>query len=111
MTLAVLLLGLIPGLLQNLPGISAAVKQIIADVAASASAVLASGAVSGPSVNTILAAWLGVVNALKTDPNINPNTLAMLAQLEKILQSVLTTDASLAKSVNWQAFHPVQPVP
>lgn len=110
MTLATLLLGLIPGLLQNIPGISAAIKQIIADVAASASAVLSSGVTTGPSVSTILAAWLGVLNALKIDPNINANALAMIAQLEKILQSVLTADAKLAASVDWSQFHSIQPV-
>jgi hypothetical protein len=109
-SLAALLLGLIPGLLQNIPGISAAIKQVVSDIAASAGVVLASGAVSGPSVNTILAAWLGILSVLKTDPNVNQNTLALLGQLENILQNVLAQDAALAKQVDWAAFHPITPV-
>lgn len=110
MTLAVFLLGLIPGLLQNIPGISAALKQIIADVTSSAQAVLSSGVVSGPSVNTVLAAWLGVVNALKADSSLPAATLGLLAQLEKIIQSVLSEDAKLAVAIDWSQLLPITPV-
>src|SRR5882724_1885712 len=110
MPLAALLLSLLPGLLQNIPGISAAVKQVIGDVAGAGGAILTSGVTSGPSVNTVLAAWLGVINVLKTDPNINQNTLAIITQLEKILQNVLAQDAALAKSVDFTQFHPITPV-
>src|SRR5581483_11851754 len=53
MGLAVLLLNLLPGLIAGIPGISASIKQIIADVTASASAVVSSGAITQPSINTI----------------------------------------------------------
>ena len=110
MTIAALLLGLLPGLLKDIPGISAAIKQIIADVAGSAAAVLTSGVMSGPSVNTILAAWLGVISTLKNDPALPADRLALFGQLEVILQSVLQQDSKLAAGVDWTAFHPITPV-
>lgn len=101
MSLAILLLNLIPGIFAGIPGISASIKQIIADVSGSAAAVLASGVVSGPSVNTILAAWLGVINVLKTDPNLPANTLNAVAQLEKAVQAALANDIQASASVDW----------
>src|ERR1700739_3748690 len=101
MTIIVLLLNLLPGLLGSIPGISASLKQIIQDVTASASAVLSSGVVSGPSVNTVLAAWLGVVNALKADPNLPANTLNSIEQLEKAVSGALINDLQAQAAVDW----------
>lgn len=101
MSIAILLLNLLPGLLAGIPGISDKIKQIIADVTASASAVLASGVVTGPSVNTVMAAWLGVITALKGDPNLPANTLNAIAQLEKAVQAALTNDVTASTQVDW----------
>lgn len=104
MTLAALLLNLLPALLANIPGISAKLKQIISDVAASASAVITSGAVSGPSVNTILAAWAGVLVALRADPNLPQDKLGMIDELQKIVAAALLEDMKAALLVDWSKF-------
>lgn len=106
-----IMLGLIPGLLKNIPGISATVQQIIADISASVAALIGSGVITQPGANTILSAWLGVITALKSDPSLPAASLTALAELEKIVQSVLTQDAVLAKSVDWTKLQPITPVP
>jgi hypothetical protein len=97
----VLLLGVLPGLLSGIPQISAKIKQIITDVTASAAAVIASGVITGPSVNTVLAAWLGVVTALKADPNLPINMLNAIAELEKAIQAALINDVQASQLVDW----------
>ena len=101
MGLAVLLLNLLPGLIQGIPGISTAIKGIITDVSGSAAAVLASGAVTGPSVNTILSAWAGIIAVLKTDPNLPQNVLNSINQLEKAVQAALLNDVQASAAVDW----------
>jgi len=111
MGIATLILGLLPTILKNIPGISAKIQQIITDITASTSAVLASGVTSQPSINTVLAAWLGVINALKADPTFPQNALGSLAQVEKIVQATLLEDETLAKSIDWSKLQPITPVP
>lgn len=111
LTLMTLIVGLIPSILKGIPGISSTVQQLIADITSSVAAVLGSGAVTQPNVNTIMAAWLGVVTALKNDPNLPQTSLSAVAQLEKIVQSVLLQDSALAKSVDWTQLNPITPVP
>lgn len=101
MTPALLLLNLLPGLLSGIPQISGGIKQLIADVTASISAILGSGVVTGPSLNTALAAWLGIIAALKNDPNLPANTLNAIAQLEKAVQAAATNDAQASLLVDW----------
>lgn len=110
MTLAALLLNLLPTLLGNIPGISATLKEIIKDVTASVAAILGSGVVSGPSVNTALAAWAGVIATLKNDPNLSGTALTTLAQAEKAVQAALLADEAAAKAVDWTLLAPIQPV-
>lgn len=110
LTLVTIIVGLIPSILKNIPGISSGIQQLIADVSGSVAAVLGSGAVTQPSINTILAAWLGVINALKADPTLPADALNAVAQLEKIVQAVLTQDAALAKSIDWTKLQPITPV-
>jgi len=105
-----MILGMVPTVIQNIPGISAGIKQLIADITASVSAIMGSGAITQPSANTILLAWLGVINALKSDPTLPPASLAAVAQLEKIVQSVVAQDAVLAKSIDWTKLLPITPV-
>src|SRR5271157_3135955 len=110
MPIITLILSLVPTILNSIPGISATIKQIITDITASATAVIGSGVISRPNANTILSAWLGVITALKSDTSLAPVALAQLAQLEKIVQSVLVQDAMLAKSVDWSKLQPITPV-
>ncbi len=111
LTLATIILGLIPTVLKNIPGISATIQQIIADISASIAAILGSGAITQPSVNTILSAWAGVIAALKNDPSLPADSLAAIAQLEKIVQATLLQDAVLAKSIDWSKLQPITPMP
>lgn len=110
LTITTLIIGLIPAILKGIPGISATLQQIIADVTSSVAAILGSGAVTQPSVNTALAAWAGVISALKNDPSLPSTSLSAVGQLEKIVQAVLTQDAILAKSVDWTQLQPITPV-
>lgn len=110
LTLITIIIGLVPAILKGIPGISTTVQQLIADISSSVAAVLGSGAVTQPNVNTILAAWLGVITALKADPNLPAASLSAIAELEKIVQAVLAQDAVLAKSVDWSRLHPITPV-
>lgn len=111
MTIWMILIGLIPSILKNIPGISSTIQQLIADVTSSVAAILGSGVVSQPSANTALAAWLGVVTALQNDPTLPASSLTAVAQVAKIIQAVLTQDAALAKSVDWSKLQPITPVP
>lgn len=110
MPIAILLLNLLPTLLGNIPGLSDKIQQIIKDVAASASAVLGSGAISQPSITTVLAAWAGVIAALKNDPNLPATSLNAVAQLEKAIQAALLEDEKAAALVDWTQIHPIAPV-
>lgn len=110
LTLLTLIIGLIPPVLKGIPGISADIQTLIADVDSSVVAVLGSGAITQPGVNTVLAAWSGVIAALKNDPNLPAASLSAVGQLEKIVQAVMTEDAALAKSVDWTQFHQIAPV-
>jgi hypothetical protein len=101
MSIAVLLLNLLPGFLAAIPGLSAGLKQVIGDVTASAAAVISSGAVSSPSANTFLAAWLGIITALKADPSLPAGTLNAVSELEKAVQAALLNDAVASKVVDW----------
>ncbi len=107
MAIAILLLNLLPGFLTNIPGISATLKQIIADVTASVAAILGSGVVTQPSVNTALAAWAGVLAALKNDPSLPADKLNAIAQLEKAVQAALLNDTAAAQKVDWTQVAPI----
>jgi len=110
LTLTTLLLGLFPVVLKGIPGISSTIQQIIADVTASVAAILGSGVVTQPSVNTAMAAWAGVIAALKNDPALPASSLSAVAELEKIIQAVMVQDAVLAKGVDWSKLQPITPV-
>ena len=101
MTWVILLLNVLPGLLSGIPGISSKIKQIITDVTGSATAVIASGVVTGPAVNTVMAAWLGIITALKSDPNLPANTLNAIAELEKAISAALMNDVQASTTVDW----------
>jgi hypothetical protein len=110
LSIITIILGLVPVVLKGIPGISATIQQIIADVTASVAALLGSGALTQPNANTILAAWAGVIAALKNDPNLPASSLSAVAELEKIVQSVMLQDSKLAQSVDWSTFHQITPV-
>ena len=104
MTLAVLLLNLLPALLTGIPGISTKIKQIITDLTGATSAVLTSGVVTLFSVNTVLAAWAGVLTALQADPNLPQDKLGLVAGLGKIVQAALLEDTIASQKVDWTKF-------
>lgn len=107
MTFAILFLNLLPAVFNSLPGIPAAMKKIIADVTASVAAILASGVVTQPSIDKALAAWLGVVNALKANSGLPVSTLNALAQLQKAIQAAIDQDAIAALGVDWTLTHQI----
>jgi hypothetical protein len=101
MALAIILLNLLPGLLKGIPGISTAIQQIISDVTSSVAAILGSGVVTQPSINTVLAAWAGVLSALKSDPGLPADKLSAITELEQAIQAALLNDTSAARQVDW----------
>ena len=110
LTLISLILGLLPTVFKSIPGISSTIKQIIADVTASTTALLGSGVFAKPDLSSILAAWQGVIAALKSDPNLPADSLSAVGELEKIIQVVVAEDAALATSVDWTKLNPITPV-
>lgn len=110
MPIAILLLNLLPTLLGKIPGISTTIQSVIKDVAGSASAIIGSGVITQPSVNTMLAAWLGVINALKADSTLPAASLNAVAQLEKAVQAALTADVKAAALVDWTQVHAIATV-
>lgn len=110
MPIVTILLGLLPGLLKNLPGIPATIQSIIADISGSAAAIIASGVLSQPSVTTLLASWAGVIAVLKAQSGLPASTLNALAQLEKAVQAALLNDQAAAQSVDWTQVHQITPV-
>jgi hypothetical protein len=110
MSLALLLLNLLPGVISQFPGISTTIKGIIGDVTASLAAIFSSGVISQSSVNTALAAWAGVLAALKAQANLPAATLAAISQLEIAVQAALLQDEALVKSVNWELINQIIPV-
>ena len=113
MATAILLLNLIPGLLGNIPGISAKLKGLIGDITGGASILIGSGVLSKPSVNAALAAWLGIINLLKADPNLPQDKLATIGAIEKAIAAALTEDVEASKLVDWSSVSvaPITPVP
>lgn len=110
MTFALLFLGLVPTILKAIPGMPAAVMNLIGAGADAASAILGSGVVTEPSVQTALTAWLNIINVLKTNPAIPPATLAAIAELQKAVQAAVSNDADAAKAVNWTLTHQIATV-
>lgn len=110
MPIAILLLNLIPTVLGSVPGISTIIQQIIKDVASSASAIIGSGVLSQPSINTVLAAWAGVLSALRNDPSLPSTSLGAISQLERAVQAALLQDSKAAQSVDWSLIHPMTTV-
>ena len=96
-----LLFNMLPTVLGAIPGISPKIKGIITDVTTGGAAVIASGVTTGPSVNTILAAWMGVINVLKADPNLPKNTIGAIAELEKAVSAALMNDVQASQLVDW----------
>lgn len=104
MGFAIVLLNLLPGLLIGIPGISARLKTIIGDVAGAGAVLLSSGVINAPNVNTILAAWAGVITTLKSDPGLPQDKLTLIDELEKIVASALLEDQQALLGVNWAKF-------
>lgn len=104
MTWAILLLNLLPGFIAPIPGISEKIKQIIASIVASTNAVMQSGAITVPSVQTILAAWGGVLSVLRNDPNIPADKIGLIDELQKIVAAALLEDQKALLGVNWSKF-------
>lgn len=110
-TLITILLGVFPLFLKGIPGISATIQQIIADITASVAALIGSGVVTQPTFNTAMAAWAGVITALENDPNLPKTSLQQVLELKKIIQAVQVQDAKLAQAIDWTQLNPITPVP
>jgi hypothetical protein len=104
MSLAILLLNLLPGFIAPIPGISDKIKSIIASITGSANAILSSGAISTPNVQTILAAWTGVLTILRSDPNLPQDKLGLVDELQKLVAAALLEDQKAMLLVDWSKF-------
>jgi hypothetical protein len=111
MSIALLIASLLSGVIQGIPQISALWKQIVADIDASLSAVVASGVTTTVNPSTILQALAGVIAALKADPNLPADKLALIAALESAAVAALAADQAAQQKVDPGTLQPITPLP
>jgi hypothetical protein len=105
-----LLVTLLPVVVQEIPALSAGVKQIITDIATSLGAVAASGALQGPSVSNVLLALSGVIAALRAEPNIPPAILNLIDAMDRAAQAGLAADKIAQQKVDPTLLQPITPI-
>ncbi len=106
-----LIASLAAGIIQSTPQISSGIKQIVTDIYTSFSAVVASGVTSGVSPTLVLTAIAGVLAALKSDPSLPADKLALVAALESAASAALIADQAAQQKVDPTVLHPIQPIP
>jgi len=109
-TIIALISSLLPVVANNIPSLSAEIKSIISDIAGSVSAIAASGALTTTNPSTVLVALQGVITALKSEPNIPANTLALIGALDRAAQAALAADATAQTKVDPTTLQPIAPV-
>jgi len=95
-----LLINLIATAVATEPAIPASIAKIVTDLAASVSAIFASGVTQKPDAVTVLAALSGVVAALKANTTISPATLNLINSIDKAIGEALQADASAQKLID-----------
>ena len=111
MNLALLIASLVASVVQSTPQISSTIKQIVMDIYNSLSAVVASGATDNPDAGTVLKALAGVIAALKADPNLPADKLALVGALESAAAAALAADTAAQKVVDPSTLKPIEPLP
>ncbi len=110
-TIITLILALLPVAADAIPGLSAAVKQVIKDVTASLAAIAGSGVIQAQNASTILLALSGVIAALKSEPNIPPAVLQLIDALDRAAQAALAADQVAQQGVDPTKLQPITPLP
>jgi hypothetical protein len=111
MNIILLITSLLPVVASAIPGLSATIKQIIADVSKSIGAVASSGVLQAQNVSTVLAALAGVIAALKAEPNIPPAILDLIGALERAAAAALAADQAAQQKIDPTTLQPITPLP
>lgn len=111
MNLALLIASLAASIVQSTPQISSTIKQIVTDIYTSFSAVVASGVTTSLNPNTVLAGLAGVLAALKADPNLPADKLAIVQALENAAAAALVADQAAQQKVDPTTLQPITPLP
>ena len=111
MNIIAILLNILPVVAEAIPGINSTIKQVITDVVGSLGAVVSSGALSNANPTTILNAISGVTAALKSEPNIPPSVLNLIAALDRAAQAALAADQQAQQKVDPTTLKPIEPLP
>lgn len=110
MQIALLIASLVAGIVQGEPQISANIRQIVQDVYRSLSAIVSSGATSTVNPATILAALSGVIAALKADPNLPADKLALISAIDNAILAALAADKVAQQGVDPTQLKPIEPL-
>lgn len=110
MALALLIASLLAATVQGIPQISPQIKSIVIDIYNALSGVLKSNVTTTLNPATILAALSGVIAALKSDPNLPQDKLALVAALESAAAAALAADQLAQKQVDPSQLHPITPL-
>ncbi len=111
MQLALLIASLVASVVQSTPQISSTIRQIVMDIYNSLSAVVASGVVDNPDAGTVLKALAGVIAALKVDPSLPADKLALVVALESAAAAALAADIAAQQKVDPTTLKPIEPLP
>lgn len=110
MALALLIASLLASVVQGIPQISPQIKQIVLDIYNALSGVINSGVTTTLNPSTILAALSGVIAALKSDPSLPQDKLALVAALESAAAAALAADQIAQQKVDPSQLHPIPPL-
>lgn len=108
--LALLIASMAAGIVQGIPGINALTKQIVNDIYQSFSAIVASGVTTTVTPQTVIAAIAGITAALKADPNLPADKLALIAALESAAAAALAADQAAQQKVDPSILQPIAPL-
>jgi hypothetical protein len=111
MAIALLIASLLASVVQGIPQISPQIKQIVLDIYNALSGVISSGATTTLNPATILAALASVIAALKADPNLPQDKLALIAAIESAAAAALAADQLAQQKVDPSTLHPITPLP
>lgn len=110
MALALLIASLAASILGQNTAIPAATRNIINDIYLAFSAIVKSGVTTKVSPVTVLAALSGVIQSIKSIPNLPQQTLELVAMLDAAVQDALVADAAAQQKVDALLLQPIQPV-
>lgn len=111
MNLALLITSLLASVLQSTPQVSSTIKEIAMDVYRALSGIVSSGVTTTLNPATVLQALAALIAALKADPNLPADKLALVGALESAASAALAADTAAQQKVDPTTLHPISPLP